>query len=184
MPQPCLAPRGRAGKPQAARQRFLLEHHRRHHRRGVTASGIRPARLGFGERKGTFMRINAIFRIAIVLAAASLGRAASSSEPQGSRHTRSPSFKDGYADGCAAATTQGSDFRAGPERDEAIYKSDSVYRAGWRRLPDLQPAAAPGRHGAGCEPHSATCARSVTVFGRRSAVAGTSPKFRATEASG
>ena len=78
------------------------------------------------------MRINAIFRIAIVLAAASLASGCIFfSSPRDRAIRRSPSFKDGYADGCAAATTQGSDFRAGPERDEALYKSDSVYRAGW-----------------------------------------------------
>ncbi len=44
---------------------------------------------------------------------------------------RSPSFKEGYADGCAAASASGSNFREGPVRDEALYKSDRVYRAGW-----------------------------------------------------
>jgi hypothetical protein len=43
----------------------------------------------------------------------------------------SPSFKDGYGDGCAAATTESSNYREGPYRDEALYKSDSAYRAGW-----------------------------------------------------
>ncbi len=44
---------------------------------------------------------------------------------------RLPSFKEGYADGCAAASARGSNFREEPIRDEALYKSDSVYRAGW-----------------------------------------------------
>jgi hypothetical protein len=43
----------------------------------------------------------------------------------------SPSFKDGYGDGCAAASTQSSNYREGPYRDEALYKSDAAYRAGW-----------------------------------------------------
>jgi len=44
---------------------------------------------------------------------------------------KSPSFQAGYSDGCAAATAQGSNYREGPYRDEALYKSDQTYRAGW-----------------------------------------------------
>lgn len=44
---------------------------------------------------------------------------------------RSSAFKDGYADGCAAATAPSSNYREGPWRDEALYKTDSRYRAGW-----------------------------------------------------
>jgi hypothetical protein len=43
----------------------------------------------------------------------------------------SPSFKEGYSDGCAAASTQASNYREGPYRDEALYQSDETYRAGW-----------------------------------------------------
>ncbi len=78
------------------------------------------------------MRMNAVFRAAILIAAASSVSGCiffSSPKDRAIRHT--PSFKDGYADGCAAATEQGANFRAGPPRDDALYKSDSVYRAGW-----------------------------------------------------
>src|SRR5271165_14026 len=44
---------------------------------------------------------------------------------------RSPSFQEGYSDGCAAASAQGSNYREGPHRDEALYQSDETYRAGW-----------------------------------------------------
>jgi hypothetical protein len=44
---------------------------------------------------------------------------------------RTPSFRAGYSDGCAAATAQGSNYREGPYRDEALYQSDEAYRAGW-----------------------------------------------------
>jgi len=44
---------------------------------------------------------------------------------------RSPSFQEGYSDGCAASTAQSSNFRTGPYRDEASYQSDPTYRAGW-----------------------------------------------------
>jgi hypothetical protein len=42
-----------------------------------------------------------------------------------------PSFKEGYEDGCAAATDQGTDLRDRPTGDNQLYASDSVYRAGW-----------------------------------------------------
>ena len=43
----------------------------------------------------------------------------------------SPSFKEGYGDGCAAASTQSSNYREGPYKDQALYQSDTAYRAGW-----------------------------------------------------
>ena len=42
-----------------------------------------------------------------------------------------PSFKAGYGDGCAAASTQSSNYREGPYKDQALYQSDQNYRAGW-----------------------------------------------------
>ena len=42
-----------------------------------------------------------------------------------------PSFKEGYGDGCAAASTGSANYREGPYRDEALYQSDAAYRAGW-----------------------------------------------------
>jgi hypothetical protein len=42
-----------------------------------------------------------------------------------------PSFKEGYGDGCAAASTQSSNYREGPYKDQALYQSDQAYRAGW-----------------------------------------------------
>lgn len=44
---------------------------------------------------------------------------------------RSPSFREGYSDGCAAATTPSSNYREEPHRDETLYQSDKAYRAGW-----------------------------------------------------
>ncbi|HUO91482.1 MAG TPA: hypothetical protein VMU22_01100 [Rhizomicrobium sp.] len=44
---------------------------------------------------------------------------------------KTPSFKEGYGDGCAAASTQSSNYREGPYRDKALYQSDAAYRAGW-----------------------------------------------------
>lgn len=44
---------------------------------------------------------------------------------------RTPSFKEGYSDGCAAASTQSSNYREGPYKDQVLYQSDTAYRAGW-----------------------------------------------------
>ena len=43
----------------------------------------------------------------------------------------SPSFKQGYSDGCASATVQGTDYRNDMVRDDHMYATDRVYRAGW-----------------------------------------------------
>lgn len=72
------------------------------------------------------------FRIACVLALSSLAAGCgllSSSQDRAAR--RSPAFREGYSDGCAAATTQSSNPRETPYRDEAEYKADALYRAGW-----------------------------------------------------
>ncbi len=44
---------------------------------------------------------------------------------------KSPSFQAGYSDGCSAGTAQGANYREGPYRNEALFKSDELYRAGW-----------------------------------------------------
>ena len=43
----------------------------------------------------------------------------------------SPNFREGYEDGCGAATAEGSDLRNRPVGDPQLYKNDDVYRAGW-----------------------------------------------------
>ena len=61
-----------------------------------------------------------------------------------------PGFRQGYEDGCAAATDQGADLRDRKVGDNELYKADDVYRAGWSsgfqtcRRTDLQPGAQPG----------------------------------------
>lgn len=44
---------------------------------------------------------------------------------------RTPSFKAGYNDGCAAANAAGASYRYGPVRDEDLFRRDDTYRAGW-----------------------------------------------------
>lgn len=78
------------------------------------------------------MRMNGFIRIVAIVAAASLVAGCIFFPSSRDRALRkSPSFKDGYDDGCAAATTPSSNYREGPLRDDALYKTDSVYRAGW-----------------------------------------------------
>jgi hypothetical protein len=76
--------------------------------------------------------MHVVFRIAtVVLVAGFASGCIFFSSPQDRALRRSPSFKDGYADGCAAAQEQGANFRVGPPHDDALYNSDKVYRAGW-----------------------------------------------------
>lgn len=69
--------------------------------------------------------------IAAILLAVSLGGCGLFSSPADRAQRNSPSFKDGYADGCADAQAQGSDLRGNPVRDDTLYDSDKLYRAGW-----------------------------------------------------
>jgi hypothetical protein len=44
---------------------------------------------------------------------------------------RTPAYRDGYQDGCAAATAAYTDLRKGPLTDNTLYRTDPTYRAGW-----------------------------------------------------
>ncbi|HTQ15375.1 MAG TPA: hypothetical protein VMH86_16000 [Rhizomicrobium sp.] len=44
---------------------------------------------------------------------------------------RTPSYRDGYQDGCAAANAAYSNLRKGPLSDNEQYKTDRIYRSGW-----------------------------------------------------
>ena len=63
---------------------------------------------------------------------------------------KDPNFREGYDDGCAAATNYGSDLRDRPIGDQQLYAKDETYRRGWSsgfqscRRSDLEPNAAPG----------------------------------------
>src|SRR5437763_665720 len=62
---------------------------------------------------------------------------------------KSPNFRAGYSDGCAAASATGANPREGAYRDEALYKSSQAYRAGWGNGYSLCR-----REGVGAEPNS------------------------------
>lgn len=63
---------------------------------------------------------------------------------------KDPNFREGYEDGCAAATDQGSDLRDRPVGDKQLYANNEPYHAGWAsgfqacRRSDLEPNAMPG----------------------------------------
>ncbi len=44
---------------------------------------------------------------------------------------KTPSWRDGYQDGCAAANDSYTDFRKGPNTDNPLYRTDATYRSGW-----------------------------------------------------
>ncbi len=71
-------------------------------------------------------------RIAVLLlpAAGLLASCAVFGGPRDRAIRRTPSFQQGYADGCAAANNVGADWRKDPHT-AATYDSDPVYRAGW-----------------------------------------------------
>jgi len=78
------------------------------------------------------MRRKALLRAALVVLAASFAAGCiffPSAKDKALRRT--PSFKAGYGDGCAAASAGSANYREGPYRDEALYQSDAAYRAGW-----------------------------------------------------
>jgi hypothetical protein len=63
---------------------------------------------------------------------------------------KDPNFREGYGDGCAAATSHGSDLRDRPVGDQQLYVEDEKYRKGWSsgfqtcRRSDIEPNARPG----------------------------------------
>ena len=63
---------------------------------------------------------------------------------------KDPNFREGYEDGCAAATNQGSDLRDRTVADKQLYANNETYRAGWSsgfqtcRRSEIEPNAMPG----------------------------------------
>lgn len=61
----------------------------------------------------------------------------------------SPAFREGYEDGCAAATNAGADLRGRAGGDRQLYQSNEAYRAGYGnglalcRRSDLDSAMTP-----------------------------------------
>src|SRR5881394_762010 len=79
------------------------------------------------------MAVPRVVRFAVVaLAAVSLAGCGFIFETQAERATRNtPDFKSGYADGCATANAQGTDYGRAQTRDAELYRRSKPYRAGW-----------------------------------------------------
>jgi len=71
-------------------------------------------------------RVLAISLLSISIAACGLFPSA-----QERAEEKSPSFRQGYSDGCAAASASSVNYRADLYRDQAQYNTNRVYRAGW-----------------------------------------------------
>jgi hypothetical protein len=72
------------------------------------------------------------FRLPIVIAMAlSVCGCALFGGPADRALRRTPSYRDGYQDGCAAATDANADMRRDPATDSELYKTDAIYRHGW-----------------------------------------------------
>jgi hypothetical protein len=88
----------------------------------------------------------------LIAAAGALILAACASDPKGRALRSNPSFQDGYEDGCAAATNEGSDLRDRPSGDQQHLQTDDAYKSGWSsgiaacRRTDSQQGAFPGQN--------------------------------------
>jgi len=74
------------------------------------------------------MKFRPVFGFSLVILLAGCGLFPSAQERA---EEKSPSFRQGYSDGCAAASASGVNYRAELYRDEVQYKTNRVYRAGW-----------------------------------------------------
>jgi hypothetical protein len=73
--------------------------------------------------------------------------------PETAKLHKSPTFREGYEDGCASGNQQGADLRDRLVKDPDLYKSDETYRTGWSNgfsacrtsnsAPGTQPGADP-----------------------------------------
>ncbi|HEY4112941.1 MAG TPA: hypothetical protein VGM17_02675 [Rhizomicrobium sp.] len=70
-------------------------------------------------------------KLVILLFATSLSACGLIASPQQKAEARTPNYRAGYDDGCAAASTEGANPRAKPYRDEALFNTNHAYHAGW-----------------------------------------------------
>jgi hypothetical protein len=78
------------------------------------------------------MTLSQITRSAFVLLLAASVSGCIFFETRAMRAMRSdPNFKAGYSDGCASANARGTSFTGEKVRDEALFKTNQPYRAGW-----------------------------------------------------
>jgi hypothetical protein len=71
---------------------------------------------------------------------------------------KSPTYQQGYEDGCASANQQGADLRDRLVQDPTLYKTDQAYREGWSsgaslcRTTNAAPGTEPGGNPLGGPP--------------------------------
>lgn len=76
--------------------------------------------------------MNSLVRASILaLVTLSLGGCTLFGGPADRKLRNTPSFREGYSDGCAAANNPSANFREGPSADTSSYASDPIYRRGW-----------------------------------------------------
>ncbi len=76
--------------------------------------------------------MNSLLRVSILAAVTlSLGGCAIFGGPADRKLRNTPSFREGYADGCAAANNPSANYREGPSVDKGLYSTDQIYRHGW-----------------------------------------------------
>lgn len=69
--------------------------------------------------------------LVLCIAALSLTACGLFLSPQERAEQKSPAFRQGYSDGCAAASASPVNYRAELYRDEVQYNTNRVYRMGW-----------------------------------------------------
>ena len=73
-------------------------------------------------------------RIVLLSAAAAMvlaGCASTPPAPAGTVDEKSPSYNQGYDDGCAASNQEARKAHQGPVKNDQLYSSDAGYYAGW-----------------------------------------------------
>jgi hypothetical protein len=110
-----------------------------------------PVRLSTDERGvNSDLRRESVKPFILVASAGALVLTACANDPKEQALRSNPSFQDGYEDGCAAATNEGSDFRDRPTGDPERLQTDDAYRSGWSsgiavcKRTNSQPGALPG----------------------------------------
>jgi hypothetical protein len=78
-----------------------------------------------------YRSMNSVVRVSLLaVAALSLSACAIFGGPADRALRKTPSFRAGYSDGCAAANNPSANYREGPPTDGA-YSGDATYQRGW-----------------------------------------------------
>jgi hypothetical protein len=76
--------------------------------------------------------MNVLSRVCVLMVAAlTLSACAIFGGPADRALRKTPSYRAGYSDGCAAANNPSANYREGPTADTGMYANDQTYRHGW-----------------------------------------------------